>query len=85
MKIKVDIDCTPQEARSFFGLPDLTPLHDTMVAAMQERLKSALDGTDTEALIKAWLPMGVQGLEAMQKFWSGAMSAAASGGAKPKK
>ncbi len=85
MKIKVDIDCTPQEARSFFGLPDLTPVHDTVVAAMQERMKAALDSTDAEALLKAWMPqgldmagqMGAQSLEAMQKFWSGAMGAAA--------
>jgi len=30
MKIKIEIDCTPQEARSFFGLPDLEPIHDAV-------------------------------------------------------
>lgn len=83
MKIKVDIDCTPQEARSFFGLPDLTPVHDTVVQAMQERMQAALDGTDAEALLKAWMPMagqmGAQSLEALQKFWTGAMGSAAGG------
>ena len=85
MKIKVDIDCTPQEARNFFGLPDLTPLHEAMVATMQERMKSALDGTDAEALLKAWMPMGIQSFETMQKFWSNAMAGAATGGDKPKR
>jgi len=28
MKVTVDVDCTPEEARRFLGLPDLTPVHD---------------------------------------------------------
>ena len=27
MKVTVDVDCTPEEARRFLGLPDLTPVH----------------------------------------------------------
>ena len=26
MKVTVDIDCTPADARAFLGLPDVTPL-----------------------------------------------------------
>ena len=26
MKITVNVDCTPEEARSFLGLPDVQPL-----------------------------------------------------------
>ncbi len=40
MKVTVDIDCTPAEARAFLGLPDVTPLNDAMVAEMQERMKA---------------------------------------------
>jgi hypothetical protein len=76
MKIKVDIECSPQEARAFFGLPDVTPLQEAVTDAMQSRLKAVLEGSDGEALLRAWLPMGQQGLEALQKFWS----LAASGG-----
>jgi hypothetical protein len=36
MKVKIEIDCTPQEARAFFGLPDLEPLHDAMTEHMKE-------------------------------------------------
>ena len=29
MKIKIDIDCTPEEAADrFFGLPDVAPMQD---------------------------------------------------------
>ena len=26
MKITVDVDCTPEEARAFLGLPDVKPM-----------------------------------------------------------
>ena len=36
MKVKIDIDCTPEEARRFLGLPDLTPVHDLYLDKMKE-------------------------------------------------
>ena len=58
MKVKVDIDCTPEEARAFFGLPDLGPLQKEMMTEMQARMKSALSAMDPEAMMKAWMPGG---------------------------
>ena len=62
MKVKIDIDCTPEEARTFFGLPDLGPLQQEMLKAMQERMKSAMGAMDPEVIMKAWMPGGA--------FWS---------------
>jgi len=71
MKIRINVDCTPEEARTFFGLPDLKPMQDAMMAEVQERLKANLAAMDPETLIKTWLPAGIQGLEQFQKmFWS---------------
>lgn len=79
MKIKLDIDCTPEEARAFFGLPDVGPMQQTLMAELQERMSENLAGMDPESLIKTWMPMGLQGFEQMQKaFWS-----QMAGGAKP--
>jgi len=58
MKVKIDIDCTPEEARAFFGLPDLGPLQKEMMAQMQERMKAAMGTMDPEAMMKAWMPGG---------------------------
>ena len=58
MKVKIDIDCTPEEARTFFGLPDLGPLQQEMLKAMQERMKSAMGAMDPEVIMKAWMPGG---------------------------
>ena len=39
MKFKVDIDCTPDEARAFFGLPDVKPLQEALLPEVEERLR----------------------------------------------
>jgi hypothetical protein len=82
MKIKIDIDCTPAEARSFLGLPEVAPLQAEMMAAVQERMMKALAGMDPEALMKMWLPAGAQGFEQMQKaFWEQFAGGGRKGGA----
>ncbi len=71
MKIKIDIDCTPLEARSFFGLPNVGPIQAALLGDMEQRMRSALATMDPEAMMKMWLPAGMQGLEQLQKFfWS---------------
>jgi len=71
MKIRVDIDCTPEEARQFLGLPDVRPMQDAVMAQLQEQLQSNLKAMEPEALMKTWLPVSLQGWEQLQRmFWS---------------
>lgn len=71
MKISIDIDCTPEEARRFFGLPDVAPMQEAVMAEVQERILASLKAMDAETLVKTWMPAGMQGWEQMQKaFWS---------------
>ena len=61
MKVSVDIDCTPEEARRFLGLPDLTPVHEAYVERMT---KMVSDGASSEMfgeLMKSWGPMSETG------------------------
>lgn len=70
MKVNFDIECTPQEARAFMGLPDVAPMQERMMKEMEEKLHENLHSLDPEALFKTWLPMGFQGWNEMQKmFW----------------
>ncbi|WP_106640692.1 DUF6489 family protein [Allosphingosinicella vermicomposti] len=62
MKVSVDIDCTPEEARRFFGLPDLTPVHDAFVARMQQALADGGNSEYFAEMMKNWAPMGENGL-----------------------
>lgn len=71
MKITFDVDCTPEEARTFFGLPDVKPMQDALLRKIEERMAANLDAMAPEALLKTWLPAGVQGMEQLQKmFWA---------------
>jgi hypothetical protein len=71
VKIKFDIDCTPEEARAFLGLPDVAALQTAMMGEVEKRMKAALEAMSPEAILKTWLPAGMQNLEEMQKmFWA---------------
>jgi hypothetical protein len=57
MKVTVEVDCTPEEARRFIGLPDIVPMQQAIMEKLQQRVQSAVDATTPEALLKAWMPM----------------------------
>jgi len=71
MKFSVDIDCTPEEARRFLGLPDIAGLQEELMAELREKLRRGLDAGDPEAMFRAWMPAGFDNLERIrQAFWS---------------
>ena len=67
MKINVEVDCTPDEARRFFGLPDVAPMQQAVMAKLQEQMLAAVTVTSPEALLKTWAPMVPQTPEQMQQ------------------
>ena len=69
MKFKVDIDCTPGEARAFFGLPDVKPLQDALLPEVEERLRATLNAMDPETILKNWLPATLKGFEQLQQMF----------------
>lgn len=82
MKITIDIDCSPEEAREFLGLPDVHSLQATLMTELEQRLRANLEEMDPESMLRTWLPAGMQGLEQMQKaFWSQLAGAAGAAGA----
>lgn len=75
MKITVDIDCTPEEARTFLGLPDVAPMQEALMAELADRLRANIEQMDAESMMRTWLPAGMQGLEQLQKMFWNQMSA----------
>jgi len=63
MKITVDIDCTPEEARVFLGLPDVKPMQETLMREMQERLSANLRAMQPDELLRMWLPANLKGYD----------------------
>ena len=65
MKITFDIDCTPEEARAFLGLPDVKPMQDEMMAEVRERMAASLRAMEPAEMMKLWLPANLKGFEPM--------------------
>lgn len=66
MKVHVELEMTPEEARGLMGLPDLAPLQRQMLEDMRARLAKAMEAGDMESLMRAWTPLG--GTEAFAQF-----------------
>ena len=69
MKISFDIDCTPEELRSFFGLPEVKPMQDRLMAELEAQMRANLKALDPETMLKTWLPAGFEGWEQLQKMF----------------
>ena len=68
MKVTANVDCTPEEARAFLGLPDLAPIHEKYV----ESVMSAMDGAGSleqmDKMIRAFAPMGDASMRLFQQL-----------------
>lgn len=73
MKITVEVDCTPAEARAFLGLPDVTPLNDAMVAEMQRRMQDNVAAMQPEELMKTWTSFGLQAQDQFRRLMEAAV------------
>jgi hypothetical protein len=70
MKITINVDCTPEEARTFMGLPDVGPLQQAMLDQMKTQMQKAASAMDPETMFKTLFPMQMDGMQEMQKaFW----------------
>ncbi len=71
MKFTVNMECSPEEARAFFGLPDVQPMQQAMMKEIQERMMVGMKSMEPDAMMQQWLPMGMQAFDQFQKmFWS---------------
>ena len=71
MKVTVNVECSPEEARAFMGLPDVQPMQEALMKQLQDRLSANIKAMNPEEMVRTWLPAGMQGAEQLQKmFWS---------------
>lgn len=70
MKIKIEVDSTPEEMRRFLGLPDVGEIQSDLIAKVRERMQAGAEGYDPLALLKPFLPENLRSMEGFQKaFW----------------
>ncbi|WP_269715136.1 DUF6489 family protein [Caulobacter sp. NIBR2454] len=79
MKVKMEFDCTPEEARAFMGLPDVTPLNEKLVAEMQARMEANMAMLAPDELMKNWMAFGAGAQDQFRKLMTAAATAGFSG------
>jgi Family of unknown function (DUF6489) len=82
MKANIEIDCTPEEARAFFGLPDVQPMQAKVMAEVERRMLAEMDRFSPEALMKSWMSLVPQSPEQFQEALTRMFQQGFSGGAK---
>jgi hypothetical protein len=72
MKVTIEVECTPKEARAFLGQPDVEAFNVWLVDQMQTRFAQNMDMLRPEELMKTWMAFGGQAQEAMRRFMESA-------------
>ncbi|MXO60499.1 hypothetical protein GRI89_13215 [Altererythrobacter salegens] len=72
MKVHIEIDCSPEEARQFMGLPDVEKANTVYIDAITKAMKGVSNTDQLETYAKQLAPMGQMGLKVFQSFMEGA-------------
>jgi hypothetical protein len=67
MKVTIDVECTPEEARTFLGLPDVVPLQGMMLDQMKNQMQKTAAALEPETIFKTLFPMHSEGFAELQK------------------
>ena len=69
MKVNVEVDCTPAEAREFLGLPDVRPMQDAMMDQMQKKMQDNIEKFSPESLMQSWFTFDPKLAERFQEMF----------------
>jgi hypothetical protein len=72
MKVNIEIDCSPEEARQFMGLPDVDKANAVYVDTIARAMKGVSNVGELDQYAKQLAPMGQFGLKVFQSFMEGA-------------
>jgi len=79
MKVRIEAECTPEEARAFLGLPNVAPFNDQLVEEMTRRMQGNIQSLQPEEILRSWMVWGGQAQEQFRNLVATATRAAASG------
>jgi hypothetical protein len=80
MKMTIEVDCTPEEARRFLGLPDVSNLNEHLVSEMGKRIDANISMLNPEEFMKNWMTLGTGAQEQFRRFMEAGL-----GGSAPRK
>jgi hypothetical protein len=76
MKVNIEFDCTPEEARRFMGLPDVSPANDLYVDTLVQTMKGTGNIEQLQDMVKKLAPMGEIGVKLFQQMMENGANAA---------
>jgi len=76
VKINIEIECSPEEARTFMGLPDVSQANSVYVDNIAKAMKGVSNPDQLQEYAQALAPMGQVGLKLFQSFVEGGMRGA---------
>ena len=85
MKVNIEIDCTPVEARTFLGLPDVSQVNAVYVENLTKAMQGVTNLEQLKEMSQQWAPMGQVGLKLFQNILEGGAAFAQGAGAAKKK
>jgi hypothetical protein len=69
MKVRIEIDCTPDEARQFFGLPDVKPMQEALMAKMEAQMLEAAERFSPDSMLRSWMSLAPQGADTFREMF----------------
>lgn len=73
MKMNIEIECTPAEARAFLGLPDVSALNDHLVEEMKSRMEANMSAMQPDELMKSWTSIGLSAQDQFRRLMEAAV------------
>ncbi len=73
MKVTVEVDCTPLEARQFLGLPNLEPMQEAVMAQIEKKMLAEMERFSPESVMKTWFSLLPQNAERVQEMFANLM------------
>jgi len=73
MKVNVEVECTPEEARRFLGLPDVSKANEAYVDAVVNAMQGTGNIEQMKAMTAQLAPMGELGMKMFQNFIDGSV------------
>ena len=72
MKVTVNIDCTPMEAREFMGLPNVQPMQENVMKELEKQMLDNIAKMSPEAMLKNWMSFAPEQFQDFFKSFSSA-------------
>lgn len=85
MKVNVELDCTPEEARQLLGLPDVSKVNEVYIDALANAMKGVGSIDQLQKMAKQIAPMGQMGMKFFQSLMESGAAMAAKGSSAGKK